>query len=490
MNDIGDIAFLSATELGAAIKARQVSPTEAVEAYLERIDRIDPKVNSYITVTADQARQEALQAEAEIRRGGYRGPLHGIPIAVKDQIYTKGVRTTDASKIRSDFVPKEDATVVANLKQAGAILLGKLNMSEFAHGEPQSSAFGPARNPWDLSRSPGVSSTGSGAATAARLCATSLGEDTGGSIRGPAANCGLVGLRPTWGRVSRYGVDGAGWSFDTIGPISRTVEDCAITIGGIAGYDPKDPSTHRAPVPDYQAALTGDLKGLKVGVVKELIDPVELDLDPQMREAVLAAITVLAELGAEVREVSMPLAEKTGYITRAITHVDRVSLRPEWLRERPEDYHYNTRVHFTTANLIPAQVYYKAQKLRTMVRNQVLGLLEDVDVLIQPTSGRPANIINMDQNVVSQDGAKSALAAGGFRGPYSLSGAPALSILCGFTSDPSRAGGEGINDSGGLPLAMQIAGRPFDEATVLRVAHAYEQAVTWNQRIPPAALPI
>ena len=473
-----DIAFLSATELGSAIQSMQISPVEAVEAYLERIERIDPKVNSYITVCADQARQDALQAEAEVRRGEYRGPLHGIPIALKDQIHTKGIRTTDASKIRSDFVSNEDATVVANLKKAGAIVLGKLNMSEFAHGESQSSAFGPARNPWDLERSPGVSSTGSGAATAARLCATSLGEDTGGSIRGPAANCGLVGLRPTWGRVSRYGVDGASWSFDTIGPISRTVADCAITIGGIAGYDPQDPSTHQVPVPDYREALTGDIKGLKVGVVRELIDPEELDLDPQMRQAVLTAIEVLAELGAEVSEVSMPLAEKTGYITRAITHVDRVSLHPEWLRERPQDYHYNTRVHFTTANLIPAQVYYKAQKLRSMVRQQVLGLLEEVDVLVQPTSGYPANIINLEQKVESQEHAKSALAAGGFRGPYSLSGNPALSILCGFTSD----------GDGGLPLAMQIAGRPFDEATVLKVAHAYEQASGWNTRVPPAAL--
>ncbi|MDA1127422.1 MAG: amidase [Chloroflexi bacterium] len=476
--DSTQIGFLSATELGSAIQSKQVSPVEAVEAYLERIQRIDPQVNSYITVMADQALADARQAEAEIQRGEYRGPLHGIPIGIKDQIYTKGVRTTSASKIRADFVPDYDATVVTNLKNAGAILLGKLNMSEFAHGEPQSSHFGPARNPWDLTRSPGVSSTGSGAATAARLCATSLGEDTGGSIRGPAANCGLVGLRPTWGRVSRYGVDGAGWSFDTIGPISRTVEDCAITIGGIAGYDPKDLSTHKAPVPDYRAALTGDITGLKVGVVKELLNPEELDLDPQMRQAVLNAIEVLAELGAEVREVSMPLAEKSGYITRAITHVDRVSLRPQFLREQPQDYHYNTRVHFTTANLIPAQVYYKAQKLRTMVRQQVLSLLEDVDVLIQPTSGHPANVINMEQKVESQEHSKRALAAGGFRGPYSLSGAPALSILCGFTSD----------GDGGLPLAMQIAGRPFDEATVLRVAHAYEQAVSWNKRVPPAAL--
>tara|TARA_Y100000588_G_scaffold77243_1_gene80504 strand:- start:6175 stop:7608 length:1434 start_codon:yes stop_codon:yes gene_type:complete len=476
--DANEIALLSATELGAAIKAKQVSPVEAVEAYLERIERLDPTINSYITVMVEEARAEAKQAESDIQAGNYKGPMHGVPIAVKDQIYTKSVRTTDASKIRADFVPDEDATVVANLKQAGAILIGKLNMSEFAHGEPQSSHFGPARNPWDLTRSPGVSSTGSGAATAARLCATSLGEDTGGSIRGPAANCGLVGLRPTWGRVSRYGVDGAGWSFDTIGPVSRTASDAAITIGCIAGYDPKDPYTHDVPVPDYLAALTGDIKGLKVGVVQELIDPVELDLAPAMRQSVLNAVEVLAELGAEVRQVSMPLAEKTGYVTRAITHVDRVNIHPEWLRERPEDYHPNTRVHFTTANLIPGQVYLKAQKLRTIVREQVLGLLEEVDVLVQPTSGHPANVINLEQKVESQAGAKAALAAGGFRGPYSLSGAPALSILCGFTSE----------GDGGLPLAMQIAGRPFDEATVLRVAHAYEQATDWTKRVPPAAL--
>ena len=234
-----------------------------------------------------------------------------------------------------------DATVVANLRRAGAIVLGKLNMSEFAMGDPISSYFGAARNPWDLERNPGTSSTGSGAATAGFLCATSLGEDTGGSIRGPAANCGLVGIRPSWGRVSRYGVDGASWSVDTIGPISRTVTDCAATIGAVAGHDPNDPYTWQAPVPDYRAALTGDIRGLKVGLVVELMD-LNLGLDPQTRDAVAAAAQVLAELGAEVRDVSLPLAPQTGAIVRTITHTERVSLRPEWLRERPEDYHVNT----------------------------------------------------------------------------------------------------------------------------------------------------
>jgi len=436
---------------------------------------VDSKLYSYITVCADEARRAARQAEAEITRGRYRGPLHGIPVAIKDQIYTKGIRTTDGSKIRVDFVPDEDATVVTNLKSAGAVLLGKLNMSEFALGDPISSAFGAARNPWDLERNPGTSSTGSGAATAGFLCATSLGEDTGGSIRGPAANCGLVGLRPTWGRVSRYRVDSACWSIDTIGPISRTVEDCAVTINAIAGYDPKDPYTWQVPVPDYRQSLTGDIKGLRVGLVKELLDPNLSGVGQQTRDAVLAASEVLSELGAEVREVSLPLVMHSGVIIRTITHTDRVSLHPEWLRERSQDYHYNTRVAFMTGNLIPAQVYYKAQKLRALVRQQVLGALEQVDVLLQPTSPGPAPKLNFTPGVRSKEQAKDALTEGNFRAPYSLTGAPALSIRCGFTS-----AGEGA-----LPLAMQIAGKPFEEATVLRVAYTYEQNTPWHNRRPP-----
>ena len=470
-----DIPFLSATQLASLIEARQVSPEEALHAYLDRIEQVGPKVNAYITVCADEAVQQARQAGQEIQQGRYRGPLHGIPVAVKDQVHTTGILTTDASKIRADFIPNEDATVVAKLKEVGAVIIGKTNMSEFAIGDSFSSFKGPARNPWDLSRDPGTSSTGSGAATAARLCATSLGEDTGGSIRGPASLCGLVGLRPTWGRVSRFGADGACWSIDTIGPISRTVEDCAATIGAIAGYDPKDPYTRQVPVPDYRQALTGDIRGLKVGLVQEYLDPEKSGVDPRVRDAVIAAAGVLSELGAEVRDVSLPLSVNCGVAIRTITHVDRVSLHPEWLRERPQDYHHNTRVSFSTANLIPAPVYYKAQKVRAMVRREVLGALEDVDVLIQPTSAAPAGVMSMDGTVASKQQAKQALHRGGYTGPYSLTGTTAMSILCGFSSE----------GDGGLPLALQIAGRPFDEATVLRVGHAYEQATPWHNRLPP-----
>ena len=470
-----DIPFLSATQLASLIEARQVSPEEALHAYLDRIEQVNPKVNAYITVCADEAMQEARQAGQEIQQGRYRGPLHGVPVGVKDQVHTTGILTTDASKIRADFIPTEDATVVAKLKEAGAVIIGKTNMSEFAIGDSFSSFKGPARNPWDLSRDPGTSSTGSGAATAARLCATSLGEDTGGSIRGPASLCGLVGLRPTWGRVSRFGADGACWSIDTIGPISRTVEDCAATIGAIAGYDPKDPYTRQVPVPDYRQALTGDIKGLKVGLVQEYLDPDKSGVDPRVRDAVIAAAGVLSELGAEVRDVSLPLSVNCGVAIRTITHVERVSLHPEWLRERPQDYHHNTRVSFSTANLIPAPVYYKAQKVRAMVRREVLGALEEVDVLIQPTSAAPAGVMSMDGTVASKEQAKQALHRGGYTGPYSLTGTTAMSILCGFSSE----------GDGGLPLALQIAGRPFDEATVLRVGHAYEQATPWHNRLPP-----
>ena len=469
-----EIPYLSATELGGLIAAKEVTPLEAVDAYLSRIEQVDSRLNAYITVCAEAARQEARQAGAEIAQGQYRGPLHGVPVAVKDQIHTRGILTSDASKIRADFIPETDATVVTRLRQAGAILLGKLNMSEFAMGDPITSYYGAARNPWDLERNPGTSSTGSGAATAGFLCATSLGEDTGGSIRGPAANCGLTGLRPTWGRVSRYGMDGACWSIDTIGPISRTVADAALTLGAIAGYDPQDPYTGRVPVPDYRDTLTGDLRGVKVGLVTELMDTA-LGLDTQTRDAVAAAAQTLADLGAAVREVSLPLAAQTGAIVRTITSTERVSLRPEWLRERPQDYHFNTRVAFIVGNIIPAQVYYQAQKLRAIVRRQVLDLLESVDVLIQPTSSGPAGKLDFTPGVGSKAAAARALVEGSFRGPYSLSGVPALSIPCGFTSD----------GAGALPLALQIAGRPYAEATVLRVGHAYEQATPWHTRKPP-----
>ena len=256
-----DIPFLSAAALGELIRTQEISPVEAAAAYLDRIDAVDGKLHSYITVCRDEAMQAARAAEQAIVHGEWRGPLHGVPYAAKDQFWTKGIRTTGGSRLLADFTPGDDATVVAKLNAAGAILLGKLNMSEFATGNSVDHPYGIPHNPWDLERNAGTSSSGSGAATAAFLCATSLGEDTGGSIRNPANNCGLVGLRPTWGLVSRYGMMGAGWSMDIGGPISRTAEDCALTLQAIAGYDPRDPYTTRQSIPDYRAGLTGRLDG-------------------------------------------------------------------------------------------------------------------------------------------------------------------------------------------------------------------------------------
>jgi aspartyl-tRNA(Asn)/glutamyl-tRNA(Gln) amidotransferase subunit A len=471
-----NIPFMSASELADSIRQGEISPVEAVDAYLDRIAAVGSKLNAYITVSADEARSQAKLLETELAAGKVRGALHGVPVGIKDQIHTAGVRTTDASKIRSDFVPESDATVVARLKAAGAIVIGKTNMSEFALGDPISSWFGAARNPWDTRRNPGTSSTGSGSATAGFLCATSLGEDTGGSIRGPAANCGLVGIRPTWGRVSRAGVDGASWSVDTIGPISRTVTDCALTLGAIAGHDPRDRYSRREPVPDYAANLGDGVAGMRIGVVQELMGGHGLNLNGQTAAAVEKATEVFRELGASVVPVSLPLAPLTGPIVRTITSTERVSLNPEWLRDRFEEYHPNTRVAFAVGNLIPGQVYYKALKLRALIRRQVFQMFREVDLLVHPTSSGPAGLLSDEPDVIrNKETAAAALREGSFRGLYSLSGCPALSILCGFTED----------GDGGLPLALQIAGPQLGEANVLRAAYAYEQATPWHLRRPP-----
>jgi aspartyl-tRNA(Asn)/glutamyl-tRNA(Gln) amidotransferase subunit A len=469
------IPFLSATELAALIQSREVSPVEAAQAYLERIDRVDGKLHSYITVCREEALTQARQAEREIARGRYRGPMHGIPVAVKDQIYTNGIRTTGGSAILSDFVPDQDATIIAKLNTAGSVLLGKLNMSEYAMGDAFHHPYGRPRNPWDLSRNPGTSSSGCGAATAAFLCATSLGEDTGGSIRGPAAFCGLVGIRPSWGRVSRHGVLGASWSMDTVGPISRTVADCAMTLGAIAGYDPKDPYTWQAPVPDYLAALREDLGGLRVGVVRERVysDAVE----PEIREAVIKAVSALGELGASVEEVSIPLIAHSAAISTAIIMADAAAVHREGISSHLGQYDHNIQVRLLTGSILPAQVYHKGTRLRQVLRQQVMDALERVDVLVMPTSSIPASLIPTRAGVNSKQEVIDGFAGRrSFTAPFNLANCPALSIGCGFTSHPS---GEG------LPIGLQIAGKPFAEETVLRVAYAYEQATDWHTRRPP-----
>ncbi|MCH2503857.1 MAG: amidase [Dehalococcoidia bacterium] len=471
--DKSQLPFLSATELGSLIKSKEVSPVEAAEAYLERIPQIDGKLNSYITVTADRALADAKKAEQEIVSGKYRGPMHGVPIAVKDQVYTKGILTTGGSNILKDFMPDEDATVISNLNDAGAVLLGKLNMSEFAMGDAFEHPYGRPHNPWDLSRNAGTSSSGSGAATAAFLCATSLGEDTGGSIRGPASFCGLVGIRPSWGRVSRHGVLGASWSMDQVGPISRTVSDCAITLAAIAGHDPKDGHTWDVPVPDYLASLSGGVQSLKIGVITERVQGPSVD--PQVRDLVVKAIAQLGELGAVVSEIEIPLIAQSAAISTAVTYGDVSGVHREGIDNHLKEYDYNLQLRLLTGAILPAQAHQKAVRLRHMLRQQILDAMEKVDVLVMPTSSIPASPLPEKAGVESKEAFLEML--GGrrsFTAPFNLASVPALSINCGFTSDD-------------LPVGLQIAGKPFDESMVFRVAYAYEQATDWNTRRPPVS---
>jgi aspartyl-tRNA(Asn)/glutamyl-tRNA(Gln) amidotransferase subunit A len=465
--DHADIVFLSAGELSRLIAWKEVSPVEATEAYLERIDELDFKFNSYLTVCREEALQAAREAERAITQGNYLGPMHGIPVAVKDQLWTRGIRSTGGSRILADFVPEEDATVVARLKTAGAILLGKTNLSEFAI-TGFSHRFSTPRNPWNLDLSAGGSSSGSGAATAAFLCATSLGEDTGGSIRRPAAWCGLVGLRPSWGRVSRHGLMSGVWSMDTIGPISRTVEDAAITLGAIAGHDPKDPYTWNTPVPDYQLALDGDVRGLRIGVVTELMDGEQVQ--SEVREAMVKATSVLGELGASVEEVSIPLTRHANTISSVLLAVEPALKHQEWVRHRLQDYGHDNRIGLLTGSLIPAQAYYKAQKLRSLLRQQVHEALERYDVLISPTAARPTVPIQDDPVITSKN--MSGRLPYMRTNTFNLASAPAISVPCGFSSED-------------LPIGLQIGGRPGGEETVLKLAHAYEQATPWHTMRPP-----
>jgi len=460
-----ELPFLSATELSVLLAAKEVSPVEATEAYLDRIESLDSKFRAFVTVTADTALAAAKAAEQEIVQGNHRGAMHGIPVAVKDQIYTKGVLTTGGSPVFNDFVPSFDATVVEKLHASGAIMLGKLNMTEFATSG-LSHQFDPPRNPWDLERSTGGSSSGSGAATAAFLCAASLGEDTGGSVRFPASWCGQAGIRPTWGRVSRYGVMPGVRSMDTIGPLGRTVADCAITLEAIAGHDPKDRLSSSEPVPDYYAALAGDVKGLKVGILKELVHT-DLVVD-EVRDSVMVAAATMADLGAQVEEISIPLVANAGAINGAIRVEAPVTYR-DLLHTRPQEIGHDNRIAYLASSIMPSPYYYKGLRLRAMLRGQMLDALNDVDLLLSPTTGIPAQPLGPDPVIDSK--AASSRIPWLLATAFSLANVPALSVPCGFTAD-------------GLPIGLQIAGRPFDESTVLRAGHVYEQGTDWHTRRP------
>ena len=469
-----EIAFLSAAETANAVRAGEITPESAVQAYLDRIDRLDSRLAAYITVTREEALDAARQVERRLSEGGDPGALCGVPVAIKDQFWTDGILTSNGSRVYRDFVPTEDATIVRRLKEAGAVLLGKLNLSELAMGGTQEPPWGIPANPWDLERTPGESSSGSGVALSAHLCAASIGEDTGGSGRGPAAYCGVVGLRPTFTRVSRYGMTHMCWFMDAAAPMTKTVEDCAIVLGVIAGYDEQDPYTSRRPVPDYAATLRDGVEGLRFGLIRELHQ--SPDMHPEVRAAVGASLETLRGLGAEVREVSIPLAELAGAIFVGIADTEGAGARDEILRTRADELDQASRTRLLSASLVPFKVYNRAAKARVILRRQFMAALEEVDVLVSPTSPYPAPLhTSLTARFESEEDVRARFFfRRAYTGCYSLTALPAISIPGGFTSD-------------GLPIGLQLGARPFAEETLFRAAYAYEQATDWHTRIAPAA---
>jgi Asp-tRNA(Asn)/Glu-tRNA(Gln) amidotransferase A subunit family amidase len=413
---------------------------------------------------ADRALAAAKTADDELGRGRRRGPLHGVPIALKDLIAVAGVRMTAGSRVLADHVADRDADVTERLHAAGAVVLGKLSMHEFAFGRPViDGPFPTGRNPWDVTREPAGSSSGSGVAVAAGLCAGALGSDTGGSIRGPAARCGIVGLKQTYGLVSRRGVVALSWSLDHVGPMTRTVHDAALLLQAVAGHDPGDPSTRDARVGDYTAQLEAGVGGLRLGLLRRFyVDFPGLDVD--VKSSALAAFDELARQGATITDVDAPTLDLAGAIW--VTYLSEVyEFHRETLRDRPGDYGEGLRSRAWMGALVTASDFLRAQRLRARLRREVLTLLERVDALVFPGQAAPAQRFeNLQTNAVIVPGSR-------YTNVWNLLGLPAIVVPCGFSRE-------------GLPVSIQIVGRPFDEPTVLRVARAYERATPWHLRRP------
>ena len=468
--DQRDICYLSASQLSVYFQQRELSPVEVVEAHLSRIEALEPSLNSFITLLPEQALADAKAAEGEIKAGRRRGPLHGIPLALKDLYYVQGVRNTSGARIFDDFVPGFDATITARLKDAGAILLGKTNTNQFAYGiTGENPDYGDMHNPWNLQRITGGSSGGSASAAASGQSTLTMGSDTGGSIRVPSALCGLAGLKPTYGRLSRYGLTALSWSQDHPGPIARTVEDCALLMNTVAGHDAKDPATSQRPVPDYTRSLTGDIRGLRVGVPQEFF---QAPLDPQVEQAVRGAFDTLAELGAVVTEVSWPMYRYATPIATIIQLTEATAYHADLVRQRGDEYAPAVRLLLEAGFFVSAADLHKAQQARTKFVTKTLELFQEVDVLAGPMTPITAPLIGVSEVIAGTTAMTPRAALTQYTRPYNLSGFPALSVPCGFSDD-------------GLPIGLQLGGRPFDEETLLRVGDAYQQATEWHTRRPP-----
>jgi aspartyl-tRNA(Asn)/glutamyl-tRNA(Gln) amidotransferase subunit A len=460
-----DLTRLSIAEAGRRIAAREISPVELTRAYLGRIERVDGRVNSYITVTAEQALDQARALEAELARGQRRGPLHGIPLALKDNIDTAGILTTAASAVYADRVPAEDAECVRKLRDAGAVFLGKLNMHEFAYGGTSAvTHYGPVHNPWDLDYNPGGSSGGSAAAVAARLCAAALGTDTAASVRFPASCCGVAGLKATHGLASIRGIVPLSEMHDHVGPLARSVEDCALVMTALAGFDPLDPVSISVAPENYHAAIGRDVRQLRVGVPRE---PFFADLEPEIDLAVRAALDVLASLTAgPPRDVRIAAPD-----TYALLDAETYTYHAPLLADAAKRALYTpiTLQRVQGGASVPATVYIEQRRQMQIARNTIDETFADVDVLVAPTNmvlPQPIDAVLRDP---AQEGSliRNTL-------PFNVFGIPAISVPCGFTRS-------------GLPIGLQIVGPRLGEAAVLALAHAYEQATDWHRREPPLA---
>jgi aspartyl-tRNA(Asn)/glutamyl-tRNA(Gln) amidotransferase subunit A len=460
-----EICYLTMGEIAAALRRKDFSPVELTDALLQRIEAIDGKFHCFITRTADLAMQQARQAEQELYSGADRGPLHGIPIALKDLYLTKGIRTTCHSALLENWRPLEDATTVAKLHEAGAVLLGKLGMHEFAFGGPSVDAPFPAvRNPWNTGHIPGGSSSGSGAALAAGLCYGALGSDTGGSIRTPSSHCGVVGIKPTYGRVSRYGVVPLSWSLDHAGPMARSVEDCAILLQAIAGYDAKDPASANLPVPTFQAEFKMGIRGLRIGVPRAGWFDENLGVDPAIELIFNRALEVLESLGATIIDLDgkpFSLARKAN---QTILVCEAYAYHEKNLQATPLKFGSSVRRRLLEGAFLSAADYLAAQRARAVLNEQIRANFSQVDVVAVPGAPRPpeafAAMNPNEQNLRPN-----------FTNPFNLTGLPVISIPCGFTPD-------------NLPAGLQIVAPAFQEATVFRVAYAYEQATDWHKQTP------
>lgn len=460
------LCYLSIAETAQRIRSRALSPVALTDAYLDRIGALDPQLNAYVTVTAEVAQRQAREAEAEIARGSYRGPLHGIPFGLKDMFNTRGILTTANSKVMAHHIPQDDAGVVTRLYAAGAILLGKQSAHEFAHGGPSFDLpWPPARNPWNTAHYTGSSSTGSGAAVAAGLAAFALGTDTGGSVRTPAWMCGVVGLKPTFGVVSRNGVIPFSASCDHIGPLTRTVEDSALVLQAIAGYDERDAGSSRCVLPDLTTGLAAGIRGMRFGVLRHHWEE-DTRANDELHCAVDSALGVLRELGARTEDVRVRSLHDYYAVRIMLTESELFARHLHNLRTNAGDYGHHFLSRTLAASLFTSTDYIAAQRERRRIIAEMRPLYAQFDALITTGSG-PAPHLNAHRNI----GAAQKWSTPSMGTLFSLTGAPALALPCGFSKN-------------GLPLGMQIAGRPFEDATVLRIGYAYEHATRWFQRHP------